>query len=244
MKILHFILFSSNEIFNNMYLITREYYKKIKNVKTIYYTYSYTIKNNYELNNDILYIKGNETNIPGILEKTIKCFEYFINEINNYDYIIRSNISTIVDLNKLTNYLINNNIEYGGGNLMELQWLDPIFGIKDNTWFGTKFAQGTSIIFSKNVLSIILDNIDKIDFNIIDDVAFGIFIKKYLLNIKPKGLNEYFFHCYEYSDINLLSNIVFNSDYIFYRNSNNDRNIDIKQMKYIVDNLLIKNYIK
>lgn len=72
-KILHLVLYSDDIYYNQMYDITSKYYSKFKNVKTVYYKFS----NQTLLNNDILTIEGTETYLPGILDKTIKAFNYF-----------------------------------------------------------------------------------------------------------------------------------------------------------------------
>ena len=68
--ILHLVLYSDEDYYNKMYEITRKYYKKFNNVKTIYYKFSSSIEDNYKLEDDILLIKGNESYIPGVLDKT------------------------------------------------------------------------------------------------------------------------------------------------------------------------------
>ena len=87
--------------------------------------------------------------VPGILKKTLLAFKY-LNNID-YDYLIRSNISTIIDFNRLISYLDKNPIDYyGAGKLVNLQWTGG--GMLDSTWRGTLFASGTSIIFTKKAV--------------------------------------------------------------------------------------------
>jgi hypothetical protein len=224
-NILHLVLYSDDEYYNKMYEITSKFYKKFNNVKTIYYKFSSTIENNYELFDDILLIKGNDTFVPGILDKTIKTFKYFENY--NFDYIVRSNISSIINFN-----LINfDNINYGGGNYMTLSNLDPYSGIDDNKYYGIKFFQGTFIIFSKKMFKNIMNNIHFIDMNIIDDVAFGLLIQDHFLNIIPTIIPNF-------TIVYNLNNLDFNT-ITCYRNKSEDRNNDIKNMEFIVNSIKI-----
>lgn len=232
--ILHLVLYSDDIYFNKMYKITSKYYKQFNNVKTIYYKFSNNIKLDYILNNDILLIKGNETLLPGILNKTIKTFNFF--NKYNYNYLVRSNISTIINFKLLINELTNNNIDYGTGLLLYINksYINIYYGITSNIYANTYYASGTSIILSKKVVNYILLKKKYIDYNVIDDVAIGFFIKKYLPDIK----------LYEFKDNYLIidkSNIknIDTKKIIFYRNRNECRNIDIKNINYII-NILLK----
>lgn len=59
--VLHLVLYSKdlNDIYEDMYQTTRSYYHSFIHVKTVYYTFSSTIEDDYILIDDILYIKGN-----------------------------------------------------------------------------------------------------------------------------------------------------------------------------------------
>jgi len=72
MNILHLVLFSNSYEYDLMYNITSKFYKKIKNVKTIYYTFSDKIDKDYMLKDDILYIYGVEVNLLHRHHKPIK----------------------------------------------------------------------------------------------------------------------------------------------------------------------------
>jgi len=238
LSILHLVLYSDSDAFNNMYELTRKLYKKNKNVKTIYYKFSENIIENYQLENDILNIKGKETFVPGILDKTIKAFQYFENELQNYDYIVRSNISTIINFNLFTQELIKKPVNYSGGNIMTFGWTDIEGGLPDNTWHGTKFASGTAIIFSRQALLELIKNVDLIHKDIIDDIAIAIFFRQYLPNFIDDFSNgsKYIF----VPNLNgNYENINFN-ELIFYRNRNEDRNLDCIQMKNIIKSIEIR----
>jgi len=234
-KILHLVLYSNNEIYNEMYNITSEYYKKFnENVKTIYYKFDNDINEDYILKNDIFLIKGDETFIPGILNKTLKVFNYFLKD--NYDYIIRSNISTIINIDLLLNYLNNTNISYGGGNKLSLRWICPKSGVIDRSLFNLNFFQGTCIILNNYLFNLLMKYENEIRKDIIDDLAICLLIQQKIINITMTRFN-------------ILNLISINEDYslinnykdniIIYRNNHreNEENnkIDIDNMKYIID---------
>jgi len=183
-----------------------------------------------------LKIKGKETYVPGILEKTVKAMEYVEND--EYDYLVRSNISTIVDFKLLDEELKKKPMEYGGGLINNLQRLDVNAGIKDKTHFGLNYVSGTAIIMSKNTLKEMIKQKDKIDYKIVDDVSIGLlmrFLKKEPVLVKDGA----FLIVHDVNgDAEKIVKMISEKQYIFYRNRNNDRKTDVKQMRIVIDHLL------
>ena len=97
-KILHLVLYSNDQCYDNMYNSTRKYYHLFENVKTYYYKYDENITNEYEIKNDIILLRGKENSIVS-LDKTLKALNIF--NCNFFDYIVRTNISTIVNFDLL-----------------------------------------------------------------------------------------------------------------------------------------------
>jgi len=60
-------------------------------------------ENDYKIIDDCLYIKGQETFRPGILDKTIKGMKIF--NLDNYDFFIRTNLSSFFVLDKFLQFL-------------------------------------------------------------------------------------------------------------------------------------------
>jgi hypothetical protein len=226
------VLFSKNiPEYIEMYKITRNFYKKYKNVVSIYYTYS--DKEYYDQKEDI---KGEETYLPGILDKTVKAFQYvpIIEKMigEKFDYIIRTNISTIVKFDKLSEKL--NGVDYGCGlnHIIVKNYRDPVSGIKDDSLEGLEFPGGTCIIFSRKLFYLILPNLYLINRNLIDDVSIGEFMRKYFGKYQLVSFNDFFIHTeipeFSYKDID---------HHIFFRNKHKDRKKDLEKMNKIVDNL-------
>ena len=236
-KILHLVLYSKNDMYNEMYNITNEYYKLFDNkVTTIYYTLSNDIQDEYVLKDNILFIKGEER-YSNITYKFIRALNYFYKDVNYYDYVVRSNISSIINFNILLNTLKTDNTCYGGSTTQYLNWLDEQGGIIDSSLFGLFFFQGTFFILNKLIWRLVHNYEKDIRFDIIDDVAISLFIQEKIENIKitklPYLIVENFNGNYE-----ALNSLIQTKkdDVILYRNKNRcNYKIDIEQMKIIVD---------
>jgi hypothetical protein len=236
LKYVNLVLYSENREYNEMKEITQDYYKTFENVKTIYYKFDDKINEEYKMEGNVLKIKGKESYVPGILEKTIKAMEYVAND--DYDYLVRSNISTIVDFGLLDEELSKNPVEYGGGLINNLQRLDENAGIKDDAHFGLKYVSGTAIIMSKKVLKTMIEKKDKINYKIVDDVSIGLLMR--VLNKEPVIVKEGSFLVVSDAngDADKIIKMISDKPYIFYRNRNNDRKTDVTQMRIVIDHLL------
>lgn len=107
-----------------------------------------------EEENNVIRFPIKETYIPGILQKTIAAFQY-IDENYEYDYILRTNLSSFIILDRLYQYVQNNeHIMYGGVS-------------------GGEFISGSGILMSKECNKMVLKNRNDINEFVIDDVAIG-----------------------------------------------------------------------
>jgi len=231
-KILNLVLYSRDHIYDQMYTMLSNFYRRYRFLDTIFYVFDSSITNEYEREGDILKIKGSESLIPGVLDKTIKAF-LWVNEnlcINDYDYIIRSNISSIVEFDKCKTVLDQNKFDYGSFLLFTLEWIDEYYGICNKKYFGTKFASGTNIILKKDVFLYILNNIHKLDYSIVDDVAIGVLVKN-IPNIIYSNFNSKQYYTF-ISETNKYTGL---NNYIVFRNRNKNRYGDIERMKYIIN---------
>lgn len=237
LNILHLVLFSHDSgLYDVMYHITRKYYHTFENIKTVYYCFDENITDNYSLIDDILYIKGTEGYIPNILDKTIKAFQYF-NEKTNYDYIVRSNISSIINCKLLISILTNNKIQYGGkiwnippktlhykGHIClipdNIDTLENII-IDTNLW-GVNFTSGTCIILSKESVEYLLNT--NIRYELIDDVAIGVALHK---KINISDLTNYY-----------IDTETDSSNFLIYRHRSDNRFNDIYRMIKIIELLI------
>jgi hypothetical protein len=189
------------------------------------------------LMDDIIYVKGEESLI-NILNKTIQGLNYLINILGyKYDYVVRTNISTLINLNNLYKFLDSSprNLFYSGGHLETIGWplaINEICESKQNLryqFYNTKFIQGTSIILSIDIVNHLLSNQHLIEYDIVDDVKLGLLIKDLFPDVY-NNLNQVQLAYMTYNYIE--------SNSIFIRNKTNDRLLDINVMILFVDILL------
>lgn len=228
MKVLNLVLFSHNSYYDKMYSLTSHYYQKIPNLTTIYYIFNPDIQSDYLLENDILHIKGKETYVPGILTKTIRAFEYALT-MGDFDYIVRTNISTVVNFSRLMEYLENNPTNHAGIR-NRLEGTDKKAGIIDSRYFNTEYASGTCIIYTKDLLQKIINARDKLDYSIIDDVALGLLVKS--LGEKIVCMRNFYAIV---KDRNTLEKI--SKDFIIFRNRSANRRLDVTNIEKLIQAL-------
>jgi len=226
-KILNLILYSADEKYDQMKQILREHNKR-HNITSYFYCYKSDMTIPHEIVDDVLYISGKESYIPGILEKTLYALNVFKND--EYDYIVRSNISTVINYDELFKYLSISKFDYGGplyyyGNFVDLE--AGMTKEKNDKYKDHHFVSGICIIVSRTTVKLLTDNKkDVLAYGLIDDVAIGVYLHDKNLVRKKLGENLYSF-----------DNSTYKPGYIVYRNRTNDRNNDITNMKMIVSKL-------
>jgi hypothetical protein len=219
MKIIILIISSESTHYNQMKEIWKKYMNEHENIKCFFIEFNDQITEDIVLNEtkNIIYIKGLESYIPGILDKTIKSIQYLVSQNIEFDYILRTNLSTFVVLDKLYNYLEVNKIDYAGplgiisDKIEYKKYLDHID--KSNKYF----PSGTGILMSKIVINKLLSNTP--DYNLIDDLSIGLILSKY-----------YKFNILKRQDfINRIKNNEINLDYDLFlyrcKYKNNEKNI-------------------
>jgi hypothetical protein len=239
-SILNLVLYSSDNggPYDRMLNITNNFYKKFPFVTTYYYCFKPDLKSEFELQDNILYVKGDETYIPGILQKTIDAFEYFREEIPKYRYVVRSNISTIIRFDLLQEDLKNNAVGYGCALCWNMEYNKNKAALPENQII---FSSGTSIIFSSDVVMNIINNKDKLDMKKIDDASIGEFVQNEMpeVEMQPvlKNTKNYGFHFVPNlkEDTDKIKELIQDNKIIFFRNHNGDRELDANQMAIIVD---------
>jgi hypothetical protein len=210
--------------------MTRKYYQKFPYAKTIYYRFEPTLTVPIQYKDDVLLIQGEESFIPGIINKTLRSFEWVQHNFSNYDYIVRSNISTIIDFEILDSLLNTQPVKYGGG----VEHKDD-----NKSWI-----QGTAIILSKDTVNSILKNKESIDQTLLDDVALGHLIHNKIPEALPPIIFESKFVLVPdvQGNENELKKLV-KTRYAFYRNrcqqftdkkDKEDRNVDVSNLQTLL----------
>ena len=191
-KIIMLIISSNNiEFYKNMREVWKKYMNNNPNIT------SFFIENDPSIDKDIIvdkknntiYYKDEESYIPGILNKTIKIIEYLIKN-NDFDYIYRTNLSSVINLDKLYSYIQNNDIDYAGHDY-------------------AKFISGSGIILSKKTCKILIEDKSLINNKNPDDLAIGLKLE----NLVEKKHIEYY-------GISNLDDKIFNNDEITKINPN------------------------
>lgn len=204
---------------------------------------------------NILYIRGEESYVPGILDKTIQGIEYVIGKYSP-DYIIRSNLSTILDYPRWLSMLETGTFPkenvYASPFFMELQWTDPAFGIHDTSLFGLPFGCGACILLTSDIASYLVEEYHRGTLNrtIVDDVSIGkLLYDAYCSHPKVLSISyvkiEPSLRIHSCSDIELDSILLEKTEkgvclkpYVAYRCRVQNRYLDIGIMMYICDRLL------
>ena len=172
-KIIFVIIASDTDYYNKNKKILNKFMNSNKDVKTFYIYCNKNLHfncNKKKLNNEEnLYFNCNESLRPGILQKTIQAFQY-INKHYNYDYIIRTNLSTFWNINHL---------------LQQIQKLP-----KEKCLAGQKcrsFISGTGIILSHDLVNVLINDKNKLNYKNADDVEISHYLHN---NYNIKYINE------------------------------------------------------
>ena len=244
MKICILIIYSYSEHYLKMKQILEEHYRKYTDYISFYFVQNNeTIENDIEFSDNTIVVKKQET-LLNIMYKTLKAIEYIYEEHKDMEYLVRTNVSTIIDIHNLIQFLSNipkQNI-YCGGIRYSLYWLDYKSGIYDHRHKGTNFVQGTSIILSIDLVESIIQKQDKINHAIVDDVTIALFIKEFHNSVINESLFKYCAKHIQIDDSN--NNIDINSidntkDIVFYRNKCSDMNNTVKNMARICEHLTV-----
>ena len=143
------------------YEYNRNIIKKYHNndeIKSIFIRFDKSI-NDIKIKNDTMYIPGNESYIPGILEKTLIAMHYCYDNFN-FDYIVRTNLSSFWNYKLLKEQ-----------NFDKKNYIGALIGEHN----GIKFPAGSGFILSKDMVELCIKNKDKFDYSLPDDVSFGKF---------------------------------------------------------------------
>ena len=216
-----FLIISSSDVpqYLQMKELSKLYYNLFNDkIKHFYIEFKTDLAVDIIEEEDHIFMKGDESIIPGILVKTKLALEY-INNKYNYDYVIRTNLSSFWDLNNLLifkNYLPRQKMCCG------------------HLPFNT-FISGTGIIMSNDVSKKITPLINtRSSYN--DDLYITNLLSncKYSIqNIEKAGFS---IKCLIYDNNNKIPDNT--NNILYYRIKNGDRNIDIDMFK----KLLLKIY--
>ena len=159
---------------------------------------------------DVLYVPGCESYIPGILYKTLEALEYCVRNFH-FDFIVRSNISTVIDFPRLPLHELTDEIVYASAYMWNKDDRDNVY------------ASGTNIILNRAAVDFLISHRDQINSDDIDDVAIGRLLSRVTV---PRQLS---------------TEMVWNNesiDGVVFRNRTDSREKDVKRMHKIVDRII------
>lgn len=121
-----------------------------------------------------IYVKGEETYIPGILNKTVEAIRAIGLE---YDFVWRTNLSSVLDFDGLLRYCRGLNPPLGGGGI-RCVFYAGYTGLADVTTnkdidSNIRFASGSGFLLSREAVQYLIDNDGLLRRDLIDDVAIG-----------------------------------------------------------------------
>ncbi len=161
------VLLSGEEHYLKMAELWKKYMNKHPYIKSYFIKYDSNLNEGDILldNNNTIYMRGEESVFPGCLDKTIKTIEYFLRENVNFEYIFRTNVSSVVNLDKLYKFISNyKDIECGGA-----------LGIWEKDLV---YISGAGLLLSKKVCSELVENKLTLNYHLYDDVAIGEFLNR------------------------------------------------------------------
>lgn len=212
-KVLMLILASDNEpIYTEFQTIWRKYMNSNGHIDCYFYKANPSIGEQAELIGDTLYVRTEEE-LDNVYQKTLKCFEYFKNKLNNYDFVFRTNLSSFIVMDKYIQYCLT---------IPRKRFVSGCIGTHESYTFpsGCGFTMSSDI-----VLELIEDNPECV---FLDDVSIGKWLS--IKGIKINGVNRFdFIH----NSIEALNQIPI-KDIFHYRIKNTDRRLDILIQRHLL----------
>ena len=133
---------------------------------------SLSLKDRFELDvaNKTLYVRGDECLIPGILHKTVEALSFFLGSGDEYEYVWRTNLSSVLDFEGLERFLSSGTkaLDVGTNSLYA-----GYIGKALNNGSPTFFASGAGFLMSRDVAMYLVENKEFLRWDLIDDVAIG-----------------------------------------------------------------------
>jgi hypothetical protein len=163
----------------------------------------------------VLYVPGLESCIPGILHKTLEALVYCVRNFS-FDFIVRSNISTVIDFPRLPLHELTDTLVYASAHMWN----------KDDR--SSAFASGTNIILNRAAVDFMLLHRGRIRHETIDDVAIGALLSNETI---PRQLSTEMRWNDESAAAAAAPGAVF-------RNRSESRYEDVARMRRIVDRII------
>jgi len=238
MNFLILILYNETKLYKSMYELLVKHYNKYNSVKFHFIElmeYEFPVTDVIAFNDyHRLIFRGSDSLYPGCMDKTIKGLEYERENIYNgkYDYIIRTNISSIINIKLLADNINSLPVKYDY--MGSIENLYRYGNIVPNDELASKhYASGTMIVMNPHFAKLIMNNKQFFsDNNYYDDFIIGVFANKFAAAYNITMNFTTFKH--------MVNNPGYDPNIVLYRNrsgneSDSDRTIDVKNMAKIIE---------
>jgi len=143
-------------------------------VRSLFLIFDPTLKSDYLLSDDTLTLKGTDSYVPGIYDKSIRAMKICLSlpEFSEVTYVIRSNLSSFWIWCRLHTFLKDapSKQYVASGHIMNV--------------YGYLAPQGSNIIMSRDVALSFSNELNHPQKSLPDDVVFGVLCKKYDIPIQ------------------------------------------------------------
>lgn len=134
----------------------------------------------YEINGDSIIVKTEESLVPGIVKKTVLSLEAMLPRLKEFDYVLRTNLSSFYYFPNLLMYL---------SVLPKDKCYSAVSQYCDTSQFGRiYFGSGAGFILSSDLAAMLVkgkEEIFKLSKDLPDDVLIGYFFQKRNIFAKP-----------------------------------------------------------
>ena len=226
-RIINLILYSPGECYDMMIAPISSYLKR-KGIEHYFYSYVEDLQEEFVFRDSHLLLRGKESVIPGVMAKTIAALRAV--DSKDYDVIVRTNISTLVDFDELAKHM-SVGVDYSG--LMNYNMtLDVNHGLtadklalyRDHHW-----AFGVCILLSKKAARMLIADEQLIlDFGVVDDQVMGIYFHQRQQDVVRGAIP---WNTWAHNAKHRINGIV------VYRNKSDDRCKDVLHIRAIAKTL-------
>jgi hypothetical protein len=195
----------------------KKYMNTSCNMLSFFIRFDANLENDVKLENNTLFFKGNDSMIPGILQKTIKAFNYCLDNYS-FDFILRTNLSSFYNYRLLEKFVYS------------LKKNDMVFGFE--LWsYNIRFPSGSCFIMSRDTIKLCANYDYKFMYNYPDDVCIGEVITKYNMQISKMER-------YDYTSQSIQYEPEMNNKYYNFRVKSDDRmNYDSKIFELLYNDI-------
>jgi hypothetical protein len=176
MKIINLIITnSSGNLYPALMRQWRRYMNLNSNIKSFFIEMKSELNVDHIITDDSIILKGNESYVPGIYEKTLRAIKICLElpEFNHVNYFIRTNISSFWIWDRLLKFIESLPTEnYAGSGL--------VMENRDRLW---NSPHGSNMILTRDVVKILINNYNHEYRKEADDIAIGGILNLYSIKV-------------------------------------------------------------